>query len=881
MKAFEGPRRDPRRDVDDEIRFHVESRVAELVARGMPEPEARRRAEQEFGDAARVRAETVRIDERMAKRRRRTEWIGDVVRDARIGLRSLSRTPGYTLTAVLCAALGIGITAAVVSAAWNILVRPLPYRDADRLVAIYGENVTRGERGSNISYPDYVAWKQETKAFSGIGLWDWYDATLASGGEPERLKGSQVTANLFPLLGVQPRLGRGFTADEEVPGRDDVVLLSDRLWRRRFGADPSIVGRTVIVDGVAHAVVGVMAPGFNFPQRGDLWVPLAVDPARETRDNRYHAGAIGRLKDGVPFERGVADLHAIDARLAREFPRENEGWRADVVPMRQDLVGDLRQPLLVFLGAVALVLLMVCANVANLTLARAAARGREMAVRTALGASRARLARQLAVESLLVAAVGGVLGVGIAWIGVRLLRYGFPDQVPPFFVTLKLDGTAFAIVAIVTLVTGVLFGIVPALRVPGWDAQGELREGGRGASGGLHRSRLRRALVVGEITLSVVLMVGATLLARSYRNLAGTDLGFTEEGALTVRILLAPADYPHPAQAAAFESRLLDRLRSLPGVTAVGGAQGLPFTGWLVQSWASVEGAPPPVKKEGELVVHFQYVTPDFFKAMGVRLVRGRWLTDADRDTLNPAVLVNERLVATAFGGKDPIGQRISLGGDSTWGTVVGVIGDYRQFAASQPMVPAVFYPIAKAPPFFARWMSIVIRTSGDPAQLAPALRAAVKELDPRIAVEQVQTLDEVVSRSIWRQRLQEHVLGVFAVLSLVLACIGLYGVVSYAVAQRTRELGVRMALGATRRRVAWMVIEQSGRLVLAGVAAGLVLALAGTRVLEGLLYGVRATDPITFALVPISLGLVALVAAALPARRATRVDPIVAMRAE
>jgi putative ABC transport system permease protein len=881
MKPFEPPRRDPARDVDDEIRFHLETRIEELVSRGMPAAEARRRAEEEFGDPARVRAETVRIDERMARRRGRAEWVGDLLRDARVGMRSLGRSPAFTITAVLCAALGIGVTAAVVSAAYNILVRPLPYRDADRLAAIYAENALRGQRGANISYPDYLAWRQGTTAFSDIGIWTWYDATLSSGGEPERFSGSRVAANVFPLLGMRPQLGRGFAPEEETVGRDRVALLSDRLWRRRFGADPALVGRTVVIDGVAHVVVGIMPPGFNFPGRGDLWVPLAVDPARESHNNRYHAGAIGRLKDGVPFERGVADLHAIDARLVRDFPRENEGWRAQVIPMREDLVGDLRQPLQVFLCAVALVLLMVCANVANLMLARAATRGREIAVRTALGASRARLARQLATESLLVAALGGAFGVAIAWAGVRLLRYGFPDQVPPFFVTLQLDGTALAIVALVTLLTGVLFGIVPALRVPGGDAQGALREGARGASGGLHRSRLRRALVVGEITLSVVLMVGATLLARSYRNLAGTDLGFTEEGALTVRLLLPEADYSRTAQTVAFETRLLERLRGLPGVTAAGGAQGLPFTGWQVQTSASVEGAPPPVKKEDELDVHFQYVTPDFFKAMGVSLVRGRWLTDADGDTLNPVVLVNERMVAKAFGGKDAIGQRINIGGDPRWATVVGVIHDYRQFSLTQPTGPAVYYPITSASGFFARWMSIVVRTEGDPARLTPALRAAVKEIDPRIAVEQVQTLEEVVSRSIWRQRLQGNVLGVFAALSLVLACIGLYGVVSYAVAQRTRELGVRMALGATRRDVAWMVLGQSGRLVVTGVVAGLVLALAGARVLEGLLYGVKASDPVTFALVPVSLGVVALVAAALPARRATRVDPIVAMRAE
>lgn len=880
-RAFEPPRRDPRRDVDDEIRFHVESRIEELVARGMPPAEARTRAEVEFGDAARVRAETVQIDERMARRRGRMEWLGDWVRDARVALRSLRRTPAFTVTAVLCAALGIGVTAAVVSAAYNILLRPLPYRDADRLVSIYSERPSRGERGVNISYADYLSWREGTRAFADIGMWTWYDATLGTGGDPARYSGGRVTANLFPILGIRPQLGRTFAPDEETVGRDRVALISDRLWRERFGADRTLVGRTVVIDGVATVVVGVMPPGFNFPGRGDFWVPLALDPAREGHANRYHAGAIGRLKDGVAFERGVADLRAIDARLAHDFPRENEEWRADLVPMRDDLVGNLRQPLVVFLWAVGLVLLMVCANIANLTIARTANRAREVAVRAALGASRARIARQLAVESLCVAALGGLLGTAIAWAGVHLLRYGFPDQAPPSYVKLELDGTALGVVALVTLVTGVLFGVLPALRVPSGQEQGVLREGGRGASGGLHRSRLRRTLVVGEITLSVVLMIGAILLARSYRKLTSTDLGFAEHGALTVQLILAEADYPTGAQAVAFESRLLERLRALPGVTSVGAAQGLPMTGWQVQSSASVEGAPAPTRREDELDVHFQYTTPDFFKAMGVGLVRGRWLTDADRDPAHPVVLVNERFVQQALGGKDPIGQRVRLGGDTVGAPIVGVVRDFRQYSLSEPMGMAVFFPIASATGFFSRSISIVMRTAGDPVQLAPALRAAVKEVDPRIPVDRVQTLDEVVARSIWRQRLQGDVLGIFAAISLLLACIGLYGVVSYAVAQRTRELGVRMALGASRGSVAWMVLGQSGRLVGAGLAAGVLLALAGGKLLEGLLYGVQATDPATFVAVPAGLALVALLASAVPVRRATQVNPIVAMRAE
>ncbi|MFL5579359.1 MAG: ADOP family duplicated permease [Gemmatimonadaceae bacterium] len=880
MRAFM-VRRDPPRDVDDEIRAHIEMRVEDLVGRGHSPEEARRRAEAEFGDAAAVRAETLRIDQRMAKRARRSEWLGDLGRDVKVGLRSLRGSPAFAVTAVSCAALGIGATAAVVSAAYAILVRPLPYPDADQIVAVYAENTVRGETGVNISYPDYLSWRDGTQALAALGMWTWGDVTISGDGEAERVSGSQVTANLFPLLGMRPRIGRGFLPEEETAGRNDVALLSDRLWRRRFGADPSIVGKAIRLEGKPRTVIGVMPPGFNFPDRGDVWMPLVVDVSQETHGNRYFAGAIGRMKPGVTLERAAADLHAIDARLVRDFPNDNEGWRADVMPLREDLVGNLRQPLRVFLWAVALVLLMVCANVANLMLARGAARGREIAVRTALGASRARLARQLLTESLLVAGLGGAFGVAVAWLGVRLLRYGFPDQTPPFFVTLRLDGAALAFVAATTLVTAVLFGVVPALRVTSVDPSGALREGARGASGGLHRSRLRRALVVGEITLSVVLMVGAMLLVRSYRNLAGTELGFDERGVLTARVTLARADYPEPSRAAAFYASLMERMRGAPGVTAAGVAQGIPFSGWNTAYRAIVEGAPPQKPGE-ELIAHFQFASPDFFKALGVGLVRGRWLADADRDTANPTALVNESMVKKAFGGRDPIGHRLTIPlGEGRYATVVGVVRDYRHYRLPQPMGPAIYLPPLLASPFFALQQTVVVRTSGDPLSLAPALRAAVKELDPRVAISQVQTLEGAVSRSLWRQRLQGNVLAIFAALSLVLACVGLYGVVSYAVAQRTRELGVRMALGATRGSVVRLVLGQSGRLVAAGTALGLVAAWLSARVIASLLYGVERTDPATFALVPLCLALVALAAAALPARRAARVDPIVAMRAE
>jgi putative ABC transport system permease protein len=872
-------RRDPKRDVDDEIQFHLDERVADLMRHGLAADEARARAEREFGDARDVRDQTLAIDERMLRRGERGELFGNLLRDSRVGLRALAKTPTFTATAVLCAALGIGVTAAILSASYAILIRPLPYPNADRLVAVYGENTVRGYKDTNISWPDYRSWREGTRALSSLGIWTWTTATLSGDApEAERVDAAWVSANLFPTLGVHPVLGRDFTEEEETPGRDLVVILSHSLWQRRFAGDSTIVGKKTTIDGRAYTVVGVMPDGFNFPDRGQLWTPFATNPATEVHENRGYAGAIGRLKPGVTLEQARADLHAIDAALVRQFPDANYGWRAEVKSMREDLVGDYQRPLEVFLAAVLLVLLLVCANLANLMLARATTRAREIAIRSALGASRGRLTLQLLTESLIIALCGGAIGVAIAWWGVRLLRFAFPDQSPPFYVSLGLDAPALAIVAALTLLTGILFGTIPALRATRFELGTVLRDGTRGGGSSLHRSRLRAALVIAEIAMSVVLLVGAMLLVRSYRNLAGTSLGFDEQGILSARLTLPSAQYTR-LQAKGFYDELFARLRREPGVTMVASAQGIPFSGWNVQAGAEIEGAPPPKRGE-DLVVHYQTVTPDFFKAIGVRLLRGRWFADVDRDSLNPVVLVNEEMVAKGFGGADPIGKRVRVGGqESRFATVVGIIRDFRHYQLPQPMGPAVYYPYAVYP---GRQQTIVIRTTRqDPHSLIPVLRGAVRALDPKLALYQVQTFEEAVARSLWRQRLEGNVLSIFAALALILACTGLYGVVAYAVAERTRELGVRMALGATRRDVLWLVLAQSGRLVAMGTLIGIAVAYFAVRMLNTLLYGVQPIDVPTFVSVPLLLGAVALVAAFLPARRASRVDPIITMRSE
>lgn len=879
LRYFAFWRRDPRIDAQDEIRFHLEMRERDLIERGLSAEQARAQAAREFGDAQSVASQVERIDTRVIRREEHAEAWSDFRRDLRIGFRSLRATPAFTVTAVLCSALGIGVTATIVSAAYSILVRPLPYPDADRLVAIYAEHQRKGYTRTNISIPDYESWRENNRTFESVGMWTWFTATLVDDGqEAERVNGGRITPNLFRLFGVQPALGRLFVEGEDVDGGPRIALISHNLWRTRYAGDSSIIGRSILTNGLPTTIVGVMRPGFNFPDRGDLWLPMAVDRANLDRGNRANPGAFGRMRPGVTVEQARADLHRIDATLEKEFNTTNDGWRSEIVPLRDDLVGDLQQPLRVFLWAVALLLLMVCANVASLHLARSATRSRELAVRTALGASRSRLFRQLLAESLIVAGLGGVLGIAIAWQGMQLLRFAFPGALPPYFITLRLDGATLLIVVAVAVLTGLLFGVVPALRGTQVDLNSSLRDGARGSGDSVGRSKLRSGLVLVEVALSVMLMIGAMLLVRSYRNYIDTDLGFDQAGILTVRIALPSVNYPTRTASEGFYERLFERMRAHPGVTAIGAAGGIPFSGWNLQSSLNVEGR--PTVKGQEFTTHFQSVTPDFFKAIGVPLLKGRWLQPTDNDTLAPVLLVNEEFAKRLYPNEEPIGKRVNFGWMGTqWFTIVGVVGTYRHYRLPEPTGPAMYWTSGTWGPL---QQTLAIRgTQEDATALLPVLRTVVRELDPRLALWDVQTMEEAVDRSLWRQRLQGSVLGVFATLALLLACFGLYGVISYAVAQRTRELGVRIALGATRRDVMLMVFGQSGRLVIGGIALGLLGAFFGVRLLESLLYGVEAKNVAIFASVPLLLAGVALISSVIPARRAARVDPIIVMRAE
>ena len=870
-----------REDVDDELRFHLDMHERDLRAAGRAHGVAREEAERRFGELQQVREACIAIDTRRRERVRRREVMGDMWQDLRFALRTLRKSPGFTLVAVLCIGLGVGVTTTILSAVHGILIRPLPYPKAEELVAVYARWTHSGtiENGVNISYQDYLSWRNDNRTFATLGMYTWEALAFSGEGEPERVDAASITANLFPLLGVTPVLGRNLLPEEEHQGKSSVVLLGYRLWKRRYGGDPSIVGRTVTVAGAPLQVIGVMPQGFAFPDRGEAWIPFVVEEHIESRGNRQFAGAIGRLKPGTTLEQGQRDLDVISKRLQQEFPRENLGWDAQAMTLREDLVGDLRRPLLIFLGGVGFLLLIVCANVANLMLTRGAGRQREIGVRVAIGAARGRLVRQLLTESLVLAGLGGVLGLGLAVVGIRLFGLAMPNGLP-WYIPLRLDGATLAITLGLSALTGILFGLVPAFRNTDINLTGALREGTGGSGEGARRARLRSSLVVAEVALSLVLMIGAGLLLKSYRAYTHTNIGFDPKGVLTFRVSPPEAKYPHSEQRIVFFNQLMERLRALPGVEQAGGANGIPFSGWNVQAEMTVEGHPEHPQGE-PLDVHYQAVIPGFFKTLGIPIVAGRDLSPLDRDTANRVGVINETLAKQEFPGEDPLGKRIKIGrlaDKEPWVTVVGVVRDFRHYRLPQPMGPAIYYP-------YYQWASytqtIVLKTSGLPANLLPGVVRVIKSIDPDLPTYQVQSLEQAVNRSLWRPRMQGQVIGLFAVLALVLASVGIYGVVSYAVAQRTRELGVRMALGASRGQVVGMVVRQGALLAVIGVGAGLAGAFALTRVLATLLFGVEVTDATVFVGIPVLLGVVAVAASWLPALRAARIDPLVAMRAE
>jgi putative ABC transport system permease protein len=801
-----------------------------------------------------------------------------LLQDLRFGLRVLARSPATSLVAVLALALGIGANTAIFSLVEAVLLKPLPYGDADRLVQVW-EDASFIGFGHNTPAPaNFYSWKEQNQVFSDMAASRNRAVTLSGDGDPEAVEGRAVTGNLFAVLGARPLLGRAFGDADDRPDAPPVAILSYRLWQRRYGGDPGVVGRSIAVDGRAHTVVGVMPRAFAYTLRDhDIWVPIAFTPEQAAARQSHYLQVVARLRPGVTLARARADMAQIAARLARAYPESNERVGATVIPLRDEIVGDLRPALLVLLAAVGCVLLIACANIANILLSRAVARRREIAVRLALGARRGRVVRQLLTESVLLAVAGGALGLALAawsfdFLG-RLVPRGSGGA------ALALDGRVLVFTAAVAVVTGVVFGLAPALSVSRQDLAAQLKSGGR-AGADLSTGRLRGALVVAEVALAFTLLTAAGLILQAFVRVRGLDPGFRPEHVLTARTLLPSPRYDDPARRLAFYDGVLERVRLLPGVVSAGYTTWLPLTNRGGTSGFTIEGRPPPAP--GEVTdANFREVTPDYLGTMGIALRAGRLIDARDVAGAPPVVVVNEAFTRQFFPGDEALGRRIRRGDGAPWTTIVGVVADVRQMGLERGARSEMYVPVAQLADDIYPPRDLAVRVAGDPMALAEPLRKAVWQVDPQQPVAHVRPMTALLDEEVASRGVQASLLGAFALLALVLAALGLYGVLSYAVAQRRREIGIRMALGAPARAVVRMVVGHGLRLVAIGLALGVALALAATRALAALLYGVSATDPATYAGVAAALAVVAAAASWLPARQAARLDPSITLQAE
>ena len=872
-------------DADEEIRLHLKLRAEQLMRDGFPPATAQAEAERRFGALDEARPQLHAMARRRETRRQANQRLEELGQDIRFAWRSLRRARGFAALVVATLAIGIGAVTAIFSVVNGVLLRPLPYADPDAIVAIHTTLPGLGAEPGNLSIPE-LADVDSLPALGQVAAFADGDETIAGDGSsvgaaPERVRALYATASLFDVLQAPPHLGRAFTAAEDRRGEDDVAVLSHRYWERRFGADPAIVGKTLVTDAGRRTITGVMSPRFTFGDV-DLYLPLALGPADGTGRGRHNYQAIARLAPGASTAQADAQLEALTTRLRRDYPEHYPGTAFTVyaLGLHESLVGDARAALRVLAGVVGLVLLIACANAANLLLARSQERQRELAVRAALGAGKGRIIRQLLVESALLALAAGALGVAFATWAVRALLAVNPDAMPRHE-SVTLDPLVAGVALGVSLITGILFGILPAVQASRPDINALLRSGGR--TGTAQRGPLRRSLVISEIALSVMVVVSAALLLRSFSALRGVDAGLDARGVLTLATSLPSARYPAPRVAPAYD-RILEELRAIRGVEAAGAMALLPLavSGWnwniIVEGQELASGEPLPAPRP-------QVVTPGALEALRISLARGRGITGADGVDAPLVALVNETMARTLWPGEDPLGKRFRMAGDSTrWTTVVGIVNDVRAGSLREPAIPEFYVPLAQFTPF-ARWtmrsMTLVLRTDGDPALLAAPARRALAAVDPGLAASDVRTMRQVIDRSVAQPRFTALLLSAFGTAALLLATVGVYGVMSYGVAQRTREFGIRVALGARASDVVRLVVGQGLVLAVIGVAVGVIGALAATRALRSLLYGVSPTDPVTFfAIGLLLLGVVAL-ACVIPARRATRADPTAALRAD
>ena len=803
--------------------------------------------------------------------------------DLRFGFRQLLGKPGFAAIATLSLALGIGANTAIFSLVDAVLLRPLPFHDPDRLVVVWEDAAKIGFPRNTPAPANYADWKAQNRVFEDMAAITWRGFNLTDEGEPEKVEAQAVTANFFPLLGVKPDLGRVFNREEDQPGRNNVAVISYGLWQRRFGGDPALIGKEILLDGQKYMVIGVMPSGFQFLSKEvGLWVPAAFSPQELANRGSHYLTVVARLKPEVALQEARADVAAITQRINRDNPVSWSGFELGsvVISLREQLAGDVRPALITLLVAVGFVLLIACANIANLLLARGAARFREVAVRTALGAGRGRIVRQLLTESVSLAVAGGLAGLLFAWSCFSFLKQIIPDNMA-LNAGVRIDARIFGFTLLLSFLTGIVFGLAPALQAAKIDLNEALKQGGGRTGTGAGHRRLRSALVVIEIALALVLLVGAGLLIQAFLRLRALDVGVNPENVLTLRTMLPRNKYGELPKRDAFYRQVVERVRALPGVVSAGYTTAMPLTWKGGTNGFSIEGRGQGPGQDAQS----RQVSAGYMETMGVKLRQGRFLDERDDAQAQPVAVINETMARQFWPGEGALGKRFKLGpfdSQNPWVTVVGVVGDVKEMGLEAPAKAEMFFPYQQLPRMLWNMpRDLAVRTTGDPMSVAAAARQAVWSVDRNQPVSNVRTMNEILAEEVAQRRIGMTLLAAFAALALALASLGIYGVLSYSVAQRRQEIGVRMALGAGRKDVMRMVLADGMRLAAAGVAVGLGVSFALTRLMAGLLFGVSASDLRTLAGVTLLLTLVALVACYIPARRATKVDPMIALRYE
>jgi putative ABC transport system permease protein len=858
-------------DLDDEIRSARDLLADEKLAAGLSPTDAHRSAVLALGGVEQIKERVRDV--------RAGALVEVLLSDVRYAVRAFWRSPGFSAVSVLTLALGIGANTAIFSVVNAVVLRPLPFREPGRLlVFITSRSETTGSVTS-VSVPDFEDWQRQASSFESLGLSSGWTFNLTGRDLPERIYGARVNGSLFPALGAAPLLGRTIDPDDDRAERDEVAVLSYSLWQRLFGGDAGIIGQPLMMEGRPHYVIGVMPPGFHFPSTDtELWSAMKDVMAGMPRDGRFLAAA-GRLKPGASVAGAQAELDTINAALGEAYPQSNRGWRTRVVPAREALVTDIRPAMLLLLGAVGLVLLIACANLSNLLLARDAARTRETAVRIALGATRPRIVTQMLAENLLVALVGGGLGVSVAVAATRLLASFGPADIPRL-AEARVDATVLTVMFAISVLAGIAPALAPALQAARVDLQPSLKEGQGAVIRLASAQRAGDMLIVTEVALAVTLAIAGGLLLRTFARVTLTPPGFDARGVLSLKVFLTPPRYTTIESGKAYIGRALERVARVPGVESVAAVSQLPLGDPSSTLTFELEGH--TVSPDDTASTAYRAVSWSYFHVMRIPLLRGRALDESDDESSTFVVLINDSMARRYFQDRDPIGRRIRWtrpGEDHRWLTIVGVVADVKSLGLDRGEGPAVYAHYPQRLFTWLRWNTFVVRAHGDPSQYAMPIRRAMAEIDPDQPVYQVQPLEHVLAQSTAARRFNTLLLNLFSALALLLAGVGVYGTIGYWVAQRTREIGVRMALGATPSTIAAMVVARSGRLTVIGVAIGIVLAAAAARVLASLLYGVSPTDPVTFLAVAVFVGLLGMAAAYLPARRASRLDPLEVIR--